>query len=702
MSRKLLQGIAIGAIASAIALSLWQFTTVIDRYEGTPWVWRVTHLGRASDSTDKIKLILLDQASLDWASKEMALPWPWPRQVYVPIIDFCLRGGAKAIAFDVLYTEPSAVGVEDDEMLGAAVAKSSNFVAAVFLGKQATQALSWPDWLKRPATVLGGDNVWARDPEPGAAFPIPEIATNAAILASVKDTPDVNGLFTRATLFRTFDGVTIPSLGLAAYLAGAGSDVRLSSQGDRFTLNDASIPVDAQGRTILRFRGPSGTHQTFSAAGVIQSEVRLQEGGEPTIDPSVFKDCYVLFGFSAPGLKDLRPTPISGDYPGVEIHATLLDNLLERDAMRDAKPVVVSVVTTALCLVASLLVVFSRSAWQNVVAFAVLLPLPLAIGYVAYGAGIWWQVTVGTVGVAISLVSGVVLNYATEGRQKRFIKSAFKQYLGESVIDEIIADPSKLRLGGEKRELTMFFSDLEKFSSFSERLDPPALIDLLNKYLSVMGEVIIAEGGYLDKFIGDAIVAFWNAPANQADHALRAVRAAIICQRRLAEKQPEFSGLAGAPVRMRIGLNTGDVVVGNMGSADRFNYTMLGDAANLASRLEGVNKAFGTFMLISESTWEQAKSGVQGRWLGAVRVVGRKDDVEVYEPMALAGEQFPSWTQDFEKGVKLCREQKWADALAIFERFKDDPPSQKYAARCRELLAGSLKEWDGVWSMTEK
>jgi adenylate cyclase len=173
----------------------------------------------------------------------------------------------------------------------------------------------------------------------------------------------------------------------------------------------------------------------------------------------------------------------------------------------------------------------------------------------------------GETAVALALVGATIVNYATEGRQKAFIKSAFKQYLGAEVIEQLIADPGRLQLGGERRTLTLFFSDIEKFSSFSERLDPPTLTTLLNDFLSDMTDIILEEGGYLDKYIGDAIVAFWNAPLDQADHAVRAVRSAIRCQRRLAERRDEFFQRTGALVKMRVGINTGEVVVGKHGLA---------------------------------------------------------------------------------------------------------------------------------------
>jgi adenylate cyclase len=270
------------------------------------------------------------------------------------------------------------------------------------------------------------------------------------------------------------------------------------------------------------------------------------------------------------------------------------------------------------------------------------------------------------------------------------------------VIDQLLADPSRLSLGGEKRELTIFFSDIEKFSSFSERLDPTQLIGLLNEYLSEMGEIIKEEGGYLDKFIGDAIVAFWNAPVEQPDHAARACRAALRCQRRLAERRAEFQEKYGAVVKMRIGINTGDVTVGNMGSSDRFNYTVLGDAANLASRLEGANKAFGTYLMVSESTWTKTGGVFAGRELSRLTVVGRKQPVGVYEPTGLPGEPRPEWHADFERALHLFFSGKFAEALPVFERQTEDSVSRAYADRCRLYQTTPPAEWAGVWNLTEK
>ncbi|HPF99261.1 MAG TPA: adenylate/guanylate cyclase domain-containing protein [Kiritimatiellia bacterium] len=708
MIKKLLKGMCVGLAAAGILLGLW-LAGRLDTLEYGTWSLRVRAFARPTIATPQIKVILLDQYSLDWGKSESSWSWPWPREVYGAVLDFLKRGGARSVAFDVLYTEPSVYLASDDEALGAGIGRGPPFVGAVFLGSKSGDAETWPEGLPSKAPVFQGLENWlasARTKDvvaPLAAFPIPEVATNVTLLGNVSDQPDEDGVFRRAAMFRVFDGTAVPSLGLAAWFAAAdGEAAKVRIEKGWLWIGDTKVPIDDAGRAILHFVGKSGTHETFTAASVIQSELQLQSGEAPTVDPKVFKDAYVLFGFSAPGLMDLRPTPVSKVYPGVEIHATMLDNLLTRLFLRDTPVVVVILATLLLSMLGGIAVTLSRKAWQSVVWFAVFLPVPAALGFFLYGRGYWWPVVVDELAVAVALVGAVVVNYATEGRQKAFIKNAFKFYVGPEVIEQMISDPSRLKLGGEKRELTLFFSDIEKFSSFSERLDPETLTGLLNDYLSEMGDVIKQEGGYLDKYIGDAIVAFWNAPLPQADHAARACRAAIRCQRRLDEKRPEFEARTGAVVKTRIGLNTGEVTVGNMGSRDRFNYTVLGDAANLASRLEGANKAFGTYLMISESTWKQAAGEVIGRELGQLRVVGRKSAVRVYQVMGLRGEPLPAVVEPFERGLALCYAGKWAEALAVFETLPDDAASRTYAGRCRALVKDPEGTWDGIWNLTEK
>lgn len=704
----MLRGGAIGVLAGALALAGWRFG-LFDRWEAAAWTWRVRCFARPGPETGRIKLILLDQASLDWGKNELGLSWPWPREVYGPLIDFCRRGGAKALAFDVLYTEPSAYSVADDRALGEAIGRAPPFVAALALSRTTGGRTDWPEEIPAPSLKIAALAGWLTGGRerslvyPRAAFPIPEAAEAAALLGSVTEEPDPDAVFRRAALFSVFAGRVVPTLGTAVYLAPRDREaVELAVEGDIFRIDGISVPLDGEGRALLRYRGTTSVYEPLSAAAVIQSELLLREGAEPLLDPEIFRDCYVLFGFSAPGLLDLRSTPLSPVAPGVLVHAAALDNLLADDFLRRCPPRAVIFSVLLLALLAAVAVSLTAKAWQGGVLALFLLPLPWAIGFAAYPAGYWWPIVAGEAATALALAGALLGNYAVEGRQKAFIKGAFKHYLSGAVIEQLIGNPSQLRLGGERKELTIFFSDIQKFSTFSERLDPPALIALLNDFLSDMTEIILEEEGTLDKYIGDAIVAFWNAPLTQGNHAQRAIRTALRCQKKLAARREEFKSRTGVDLHMRIGVNTGEVVVGNMGSRERFDYTVLGDAANLASRLEGANKAFGTYLMVSQSAWEAAGGAFSGRELGKIRVVGRKTPVTVFEPWGEKGEKVPEEWESFARGRDLCYRGAWKEALEILEKLPDDPPSRVYAERCRKLLAESDSGWDGIWNLTEK
>ncbi len=708
MNKKVAYGLLAGALAAAVVGGLDR-TGLSARWDNPMSDWRARLLARPSAATPQVKLVLLDQSSLDWASQNMGLSWPWPREVYGPLLDYLKRNGAKAVVFDVLYTEASAYGVPDDEALGAAAGRFGNFVGAVFLGKQTDQMVKWPEGVPpNPISIDGWPDLAKRTPEffsPGAAFPVPVLAKNVAWLANVREVPDGDGVFRRAMPFRIFDDQVLPSLGFAGWLAGRDEKpVKARIEGDMLVAGGRRIPLDAAGRMILRFRGKSGTHETVTAAAVIQSELRLLEGGEPPIkDGTVFKDAYVVFGFSAPGLKDLRPSPMGGDYPGPEIYATMLDNLLAGDFLRDAPAAAVWLWVLVLALAAGVASASARNGWQSGLAALVLIPLPTLAGLGAWQAGFVLPAAGPSAGVVVALLGGAVVNFVLEGRQKMFIKGAFKHYLSAEVIEQIMRDPTSLKLGGERRELTIFFSDLQGFSTISEKLGPEDLTKLLNDYLSDMTDIILEEGGTLDKYEGDAIIAFWNAPLHQPDHAVRAVRASVRCQRKLAERRAEFEKRTGAVLKMRIGLNTGPVVVGNMGSSNRFDYTVLGDAANLASRLEGANKALGTYMMVAEATWALTNGAFPGRELGQLTVVGRKTPVRVYEATGLEGESVSAAEKAFATALARVRAGQWAEAAAAFAALPDDAAAQIYAAKCRALAAaGPGAAWDGIWNLTEK
>ncbi len=692
---KCLRGPAIGLVAGATALFAWHLGW-LESLEAPTWTWRARFFSQREVPSPEIKLILLDQASLDWAQQENSLSWPWPREVYGKIAAFCKRGGARVLSLDLLFTEPSVYGVPDDEAMGQALRAGPPAVLPVLSGGRAN---AWPEYMPRPNPKI---DTLAVAESADLLFPVQEVAAGAAAAGHVAGTPDADGVFRRISPFCRFGGVDIPALGLAAWLTARAESTPVTASGRQLQVGGQSIPLDRNGQAILRFKGRGGLPEAVSAAAVIQSELRLSEGETPSLSPETFKDCYVFVGCSAPGLLDLRPAPVNSKCPGVVLHTTFVDNLLTNSFIAEAPApaVILGVLATAIAAAVSL--TYGGKWWQAGPLSIVWLGVPMGVGFAAYAQGQWWPVAAHEMGSALGLVGALAVNYWTEGRQKAFIKQAFRHYLSGEVIEKIIRDPKHLQLGGEKRELTIMFTDLAGFSTFSERLGPVELTTLLNDYLSEMTDIILEEGGTLDKYEGDAIIAFWNAPLEQPDHAVRACRAALRCQRRLTELREMFQQRTGAMLRMRVGLNTGQVVVGNMGSRKRFNYTILGDAANLASRLEGANKAFGTETMVSGNTWQLASSEFCGRKLADLRVVGRKTAVAVYELTGFAGDAAPIGWDAFAAGLTHFREGNFAGAKEVFERLPDDPAAQRYLKRCTELCAQPPASWDGVWGLTEK
>ncbi|QTA84456.1 CHASE2 domain-containing protein [Desulfonema magnum] len=707
---KLIQGVIIGVTGAVLAIALWS-PGWLDSWEARTWDWRASLMAKPGIATDDIRLILLDQNSLDWAKEESGLTWPWPREVYAAIINYCQRSGAKSLAFDVLFTEPSAYGVEDDERFGATISEFGRFAAgSVFLGKTAGSEMSWPSEFSRPELKIIGLEEWLTLTNadeilfPRAVMPIPEVANNAAALCNVRMNPDKDGVYRRISPFNVFDGSPLLSTGLGSYLAG-NPNAKASILPGRFTLDGKGIPIDDRGHAVLRYRGPSGTHKAYSAAAVLQSEIRLLSNEKPVIrEENAFKDKYVFFGFSAPGLFDLRPAPVGGIYTGVEIHATMLDNFLSRDFMRISPTWLILIIVFFLSLSCAISASFFSSIAGGVIVSFIFLTTPVLISLVSYFYGLWLLLVIQETAIAASLIISLAANYATEGRQKRYIKNAFRHYLSPLFIEQLIRHPEQLKLGGERRILSIFFSDIQGFTSISERLEPEELTALLNEYLSEMTDIIHEEGGTVDKYEGDAIIAFWNAPLEVSEHAVRAVRASLQCQKELAKMRPGFRERIGTDMLMRIGINTGPAVVGNLGSHTRFDYTMLGDAVNLAARLEGTNKQFATYTMISQFTLELLGDAFPVRELARVAVVGRKEPVTVYEPMfAEDYESRKAILKTFARGLEMFYKGQFADAREIFSEIRDlDPPASAYEKKCRILMESPPENWQGVWVMTSK
>ena len=695
MKNKLRRGGAVGLAAFAVTAALW-FAGAFRPLEWKSWDARLRIAADPSRASKDIVLLDIDQPSLDAFSKQQNLPWPWPRQIYSAVLDFLKAGGAKAVFFDLILTEPSGFGVEDDDHFAAAIGRSGNVFLPFFLSKEPRDAevSRGAQALRRFALV--GRDVPARAVMPlrSVTLPLETLMANVHGMGNVQFVPDGDSVYRRLPLVFGFAGLTLPSLPLAL-ADDIGGPVALGK-----------VPLDRDGRMILRFHGPAKTYRAFAIAAVIDSQARIEEGKEPELRPAEFAGKTVIVGTTAPGLFDLRPTPFGGVYSGMEILATAVDNIVHGDAVRPVSGAATLLLIFALSMITALGTTYLRKIWHLGAFLVVALALPAGAAFGALALGGWLEFVAPLFAVLAAFIAAALLNYGVEGKQRRFIKSVFRFYLSPEVIDRIIDNPGLLKLGGASREITAFFSDVAGFTSISEGLSPEELVGLLNTYLSAMTDIILDSGGTLDKYEGDAIIAFWNAPADQPDHALRGCRAALACQKRLTELAEEFRRRAGRELRMRIGLNSGPAVVGNMGSERRFDYTAMGDTMNLASRLEGVCKRYGIFTLVSEETASRVGDAILFREVDMIRVVGKTKPVRVFEPVGekeAVGAEAAEKTAGFSRALDAYRTRRWAEALALFEGIKDDPVAAIYAGRSRSFLsAPPPPDWDGVFEFKEK
>ncbi|MEA3421060.1 MAG: adenylate/guanylate cyclase domain-containing protein, partial [Acidobacteriota bacterium] len=347
-----------------------------------------------------------------------------------------------------------------------------------------------------------------------------------------------------------------------------------------------------------------------------------------------------------------------------------------------------------------------KKTWHIVLFSLVCVVLPFGAVCIAFFCGFWLDFVAPEFAVLLSFTAAALLNYSFEGRRRRFIKSVFRHYLSSHVIDRVIKDPSLLQLGGEKREITSFFSDVSGFTSIAENLSPEELVNLLNAYLSEMTDIILSLGGTLDKYEGDAIIAFWNAPLDQPDHAVKACFAALRCQKRLKMLRSNFLERFGHELYMRIGLNSGSAVVGNMGSHNRFDYTAMGDTVNLASRLEGACKQYKVPILIGEATFEKVKDIIVSKEVDIIRVVGKTKPVHVFE---IIGEKKEILTEEIDKiksfhqALHSYRNRQWKEALDLFRKLGDDKLAEMYVSRVEHLMKFPPSEdWAGVHDLKHK
>lgn len=667
------------ATASILITLVFYFSELFNTFENKFYDIRMMNAAKHKQPCEEICLIIVDQESIDWAKEKYGWSWPWPREAYGRMIDFISAGNPKAIAFDILYTEPSVYGEEDDIALGIAEAKSKKVIQTFFYSEE--------DYGK-------------------TLMPVKPVRDNAALLGNITSAKDSDDIIRRTRISDTFNGIEYPTLGLAP--------VFLTEKTPDFS----SIPALDDGTALLRFTKSIDDYFPYSAKNILESHELWLEGKEGILTPENFSDLYIFCAYYAPGLFDICSTPVSQVYPGVGIHITALDNYLTGGFIKKVPFCISLLWLAALAFFAPLFAVISEKISPRFstlfISAGILAGIAVSIfvPVILFNNGIWILMAAPLFAFLISEMASVIVSLSVEGKQKRFIRSAFSQCLSKDVVNQIINDSSSFTLGGKEFEMSAIFTDIQKFSSFSELLTAKELGCLLNFYLTEMSDIIISEKGTVDKYEGDAIIALVGAPVAMPDHAVHACAAAIKMKK--AEqtmnqdiirysKNPKPSWMEEALysafktlvennkiIFTRIGINSGEMIAGYFGSEKKKNYTMMGNNVNLASRLEGVNKQYHTNgILISQSTRKLIGDRFVVRPLDKVRVVNISTPIGLYELIeekSSASPELLEYMQNWETAMAEFSRRNYSKAKELFSSLAEKNTGDNVAKYYIHLL----------------
>ena len=604
--------------------------------------------------SEQIVLVTIDNDSI----QELGV-WPFPRSLHAELIETIAADEPKVIGYDVTFSEVSSLG--EDQRLAEAL----RLAGPVVLASEAVLEIR-PELAPLSVSTL----------EPLAVFQVGEVKFGPTTLI-----PDADGVIRRAPLVYSTTGKDTEKSFAQLLAEVVAPELTLGEQ------------------PILRvpYVGGPGTFTGVSMAEVLKGE----------LPENFFKDKIVLVGATAADLHDEYLTPMGGGQAtaGVEIQANIIQSLLEGRELRvldsgQIRLILILLAGISLCVCLS---------FRLRISAVVLASLAVAylLGAVALsGVDILLPVLYPLALISMLFGIDVLYRYRDEHTRRRFIQTAFGRYVSPAVVAKLASGEAPLALGGTKQELTILFSDIRGFTTLSEQLPPEELVTFLNEYLSGMTDLVLHHEGTVDKYIGDAVMAFWGAPLPQTDHAVRGVLTALAMQSRLAELNQAWRAAGKPTIEIGVGLNTGRVIVGNMGSERRFDYTIIGDDVNLASRLESLTKYYGVGVLISEATKNQLGDKFLLRPLDRVAVKGKKDAVKIFEVVTLTtqatAEQL-AWVARFESALKAYYRRDWAGAEKMFREFGADKTAQVFIERCQKYASDEpTSDWDGTYIAKEK
>jgi len=656
-------------------------------------------------TTGNVAIVDIDEKSLTKLGQ-----WPWSRDVMAKILMNLTKAGAGIIGLDIFFPEIDTKSpayfvkkyhlniknvIDTDKVFANAIYNSPTILGYLFNFENNLTKNVLPNV---PAIFIQRNykNEFLLNAK-GYISNIKELQDAAYSGGFVNMIPDIDGVVRYVPLVIKYNGMVYPALSFEMFRIATGIRkvfINYSDAGvDSIQLGKLKIPTDRFGRIFVNYRGDKKSFPYISASDIYYG----------TFDKNLVKGKFILIGTSAAGLFDLRVTPYNNVYPGVEVHANIIDNLLKGDFL--LKPDFSEVLNISV-IVGEVLLISLLFYFLNAV-FSLLIITILTVGYLYAGYYILFHQGY-IINIAVPLIVGIILslvltsvNYFIESKKSKKLKKAFAKKVSPKVMEELLKAEENI-LEPKDKEISIFFSDIRSFTTLSERLgDPKNVIEMLNIYMTPMVDIIIENQGTIDKFIGDAIMAYWNAPADVKNHADKAVTSAILQQKKLIDVNKTIKEKFGIEIRVGMGINTNVATVGEMGSIGRADYTIIGDSVNLASRLEGLTKAYKAKIIISEYTKEKLTEKYIIRELDLVRVKGKHEPVKIFEVLDFGEKEFP----EYEKALELYRSAKFKEAKEIFQKLYEkegDFLYNLYIDRCEELIKQNVTEFDGVYTFTTK
>ena len=657
--RKVFAGLLLG-LGAALVVLLLAWTGVLDKLELQLYDWSLRQRSDPKSVNQDIVLVEINDASIRDYSEAVGR-WPWPRVLQSNLIDFLQRAPARVIAYDIQLSEKSSGSFKfgDDtwtaEESDAAIVSSARDAKNVIMLAYATnpgategeaQNVSTATW-PGPPYRLGH----AIEQRPLVVPPFQALTDAASGLGHNFLALDDDGVARRMAPFIRRGERYLPSLGIAAALAAGGfKPDEVVLEGSTIRVRDRRIPlvptrvIDTVGGAtshdqwtmLINYRAPvqvngGRPYPSYEARHLLVSQDQLIAGQKPLLDPAVFKDKIVFVGLTGAGLVDVFQTPMGGGLmPGIQLHATIADSVLANRFITPA-PVASRIVST----IAAAVLIGLMSAILPFTVAAVGAALVAAgwtsVAVVALRGGTWLNMVQPLSSIALALFAGTAYRYFVEDYQKRVVKRLFGRYVSKDVYEQLLAHPDHAELGGKRREMSVLFSDIRGFTTVTEQGNPEELVAQLNEYFSRMVDVVFRHKGTVDKFVGDMVMALYGAPLDDVDHAEHAVRAALDMVHELGDLNRAWAGRGMAQLDIGVGINSGDMIAGNIGSSSIMSYTVIGDNVNLGSRLESLNKEYKTRIIISDATRIKLKGDYDIRPLGDVVVKGKTRPVAIFQ-----------------------------------------------------------------------